>query len=171
MRITIPALALLCAFTLVAAMRLQTQRAHHATTVVAPPSSSLAAEPALPQPLAPDTPHATTPAAPLAVPPAPARRESPPPTAPPSPQEKALETGVDARIADRSLLDILELLRADSGMAFQYDPELREKFSTMRISLDVASADLKQTLEFLQEFAGFEVEYTHDRVIFRKKTP
>jgi len=154
---------------LLAALRLRAEATHRASPV-----------PSIPAPVASQVPCAPgagparadrVGAAPvtLATAAAPAVATTPSPQVP-SPQERALEKGVDARLADRSLLDILEMMRAESATVFQYDPELMEKFSKMRITLDITGADMKTTLDFLKDFAEFDVEYMSDRVVFRKKS-
>ena len=71
-----------------------------------------------------------------------------------------LGTPIDADLRDRTVFEVLELLRGQCELHFIYDPVLQPKLENLRITMDMDKASARKVLQMIDElYSELSIEY------------
>ena len=81
-----------------------------------------------------------------------------------------LGTPIEADLRERTLFEVLELLRGQCGLHFIYDPVLQPKLETLRITMDMDKASARKVLHMIDEVVPeLSIQYLNQFVWVRSQ--
>ncbi len=76
----------------------------------------------------------------------------------------SLATPIEGSLRDRSLFEVLELLRSECGLEFIYDPVIQPRLEKMRVDLSIGRLPARKVLNFMSKFYKIEIQYLNQFV-------